>query len=302
MKAKNRRGLMGLLGVLGVLVALNALVSPTDPTSPTDWRSPWPQLRSVAVSGLQVTGASSAVVVVRDAAGWRLGDASGPVADTRRVEQLVQSLVNLEVGPAIDSDDVAAFGLDAPRAVVQLTASDEVLVALDVGRPSPATAGAYVRTGGQIHVTKHPLPDSIAQTPGYFLTREVLRFAQSSISRIDLSTGSSPVVLQRAESGWTLLGQADGAVDDVQVQDFLADLADLRVEAVGPPDALPESTGHIELTTPMGVQRLKVWRLGGDWWAQGPLQDGQVQITPGLLRWWDRPAESWLLSRGVDAP
>jgi hypothetical protein len=263
-------------------VGLNLWLEPSAGDEPDPWSDAWEGLRPSAVDGLRLLGAGPAVSLQRTPGAWQLLTPESGAADVRRVDQLVESISRLSIGPALEIENLDEFGLETPRRTLSLSGGGEPLADLDIGRRAPAGTGTYVQIEGAVHMTRFPLGEAVDADWTFFRTREVLRFPRTAVTAIHI-TGSDPSVhLVRSSAGWQLSGPEPGPADAAKAQAFLDALHELRVEAHGASAGVPLDEREVRLETPDGDTTLQVWRQQERWWAIGPLHRGPVEITPGL--------------------
>jgi hypothetical protein len=285
---------------LAATVGLNLWLEPSAGDEPDPWSDAWDGLRPSAVDGLRLSGAGRVVSLERVPGAWQLLAPEPGAADVRRVDQLVETISRLSIGPALATETLGDFGLEPPRRTVMLSGGGEAVAELAIGRRAPAGAGTYVLIDGEVHMTRFPFGEAVDADWTFFRTREVVRFPRTAVTAVHI-TGSDPSIhMVRGSSGWQLSGPEPAPADGQKVDAFLEALRDLRVEAAGASAGVPLDERQIRLETKSGQTTLQVWTQQDRWWAIGPLHRGPMEITPGLapmlLRgpayWAQAPAEA----------
>jgi hypothetical protein len=290
MTATKQRLLWGLGLAVLTLAGLNLWLEPIEDSNAEAWAQAWPTLRASEVDEVRLTGGAVDLVLARSIGGWEIRSPESRVADTRHVEQLLESVAGLTVGPALKIEGLEPFGLESPVRRVHLSGGGELLGEVAVGRKAPAGSGTYVHLDGQVHMSRFPLEAGMASGVDHYTTREVLRFARSAVDSIRITGGSEPIALDKSSSGWTLGGESAAPE---RVEAFLTALENLRVEAHGASAGVPEDEYRVTLEGGELRTELQIWRQSGRWWATGPLHRGPVEITPGLAPMLGVPAQRW---------
>ncbi len=299
MDPRKQRLLTGLVTGLLVLIGLNLWLEPSEiEEGPSEeWSKALPRIARSGVDQIALEGKGSPIVLKRDGGGWKMappsrlgigGKLALPpteiVADTRRIDQLLESVSRAEVGAPLDVEDLEPHGLKSPLRVVTLSGDGETLGRIEIGRKAPAGVGTYVRTQDQVHMTRQPLGAWVAADFEYFRTREIIQFARSALTRIEITGAEPSVGLTREGSGWWMDGDVRERASQAAVDGLLASMLDLRLVAYGAAAGTPMGERLIKISTPEVTQTLHVWQQGGSWWADSPLHQGPVEITPGLQR------------------
>ncbi len=164
---------------------------------------------------------------------WRItAPVEGP-ADSRAVDTLVQTAAQAERKRTIveSTDDLGAFGLAEPDAVLTIFVDDRPLPALAVGMGTPIGFNAYVRradedavllTGGTVRAAlMKRLPDLRDKT--------VLHFAESDVARLRITPrDGDDVILEREGEGWRIVAPVDARASQATVDNLFGSLRALR--------------------------------------------------------------------------
>jgi len=176
--------------------------------------------------------AARTVVLRRDPQGiWSITDPRDYAADTGEVRSFLSSLRGLRAQDFLDdpADDLARYGLDAPRLLVTLSSGDQsASKSLLLGSEAPGTPKRIYAKRGDGD-TIYLLGDWVIQTLDYdldkFRDRTVLPFdpERATQIRITRKQGES-LTLERLPGGpWTLAG-TEAAPKESAIKRFVDDL------------------------------------------------------------------------------
>ena len=164
---------------------------------------------------------------------WRIVRPIQARADTFAIDQLLDSIANLEKTRTLEDVKPADVGLDKPRATVRLkTADGEKVLKLGAEVPPGGSLVAGLEgEKGTAYVVSDSILTEVDRAPGEWRDRRMLQADRDAIERITLTGGSGgPVVLVRKQDGfWIEKPLADRADKDM-VEGLLADLTGLTAE------------------------------------------------------------------------
>lgn len=179
---------------------------------------------------------------------WSMSGPGYPrmTADAAAVDQLVNELRLASWVHTLErnSNDLHAFGLDTPRAVLSLEmgAIDYRLV---LGKPAPApSGGSYLAISGEgsedaVGIVKQSLVDAILVDPREFLGRALVPYGRSDIEELDLSGAGGTRHLKRDGHRFRFQGMlGERVVDGDALDPLFFHLARLTREGfLGVPEA-----------------------------------------------------------------
>ncbi len=140
--------------------------------------------------------------------------------------------------------DLAAYGLDAPRATVTLNA-----VTLRFGATEPLRHRRYVIADGYVHLIDDRYFDAIANTPANWVDKALLPGAPA-LAAIRLPG----LTVHRGEEGWTMEpARSDLSADALQA--FVDAWRHARALTVKLPDEAPSAQGEVTLVLADGGER-----------------------------------------------
>jgi hypothetical protein len=157
-------------------------------------------------------------------------------ADATAVDQLVTDLGAVRAREFVDApgEDLAAYGLDAPRGAIEIAAGGGEPLRLEIGGEAGGM-GWYGRAGGQVFAADGQLPEALAKAPADWQSRALSARRLYQIDRVDVvAPGAEPLVLEREGPDWKRGGEA---IPYTPVSDFLFAVTDARAERLARRDA-----------------------------------------------------------------
>ena len=209
------------------------------------------QFDSDAVTQVALVYPDRELHLAKDDGGWNITAPLEARADTSAVDNLVNAVNQAEVSRTLDDPqpDLALYGLDSPVATVRLTLEDGTqLPLIRIGKDTPVGYSVYVQRAGEdtILLTPQALRLGMTKQTKDLRDKAVLVFQQERVSQIEVQRPAeteTPVVLRKAENGWTVraaprgrpgqtLGPAptDQQADEASVNTFLSSLSGMRAQ------------------------------------------------------------------------
>lgn len=308
MEDKQTRLLMWLGTMMLVLVAVILLLKPSEDKgdddsgakdSGADFAKVFTDVDAATVQSLTITHGEATATIERTEGGWKMTAPTEIEADSRRVDALLDSLLNLEAQPAMEGAQSAQFGLEPPKVQVQATLDDDRKLTLDIGADTPVGAGTYVRDSTGIRASRARLSYTFDKDPTELRTRELVRFAASEVDRVEIAAPDGSLVdLLRDDHGWWVGGGHVLRADDESVRGLLDALLDLRVETFSEgPVALPVDATRVIVHVGEAHYELDIGAADeGMALVVGPVQPGPALVRlpeSGLTR----PAANWASTR-----
>jgi hypothetical protein len=282
-------------------VAVLVLVKPPadDDKSEGDAFSPafGESIDASTVTGIDLEGPSGTLHLARVDGVWRVTAPIDELADERKVEDVVRTLTELEVGKPLDvaDDSLASFGLDTP-VVARVERGDELPLVARIGKDAPVGMRTYLQIGDdpKVRVSRERVRTAVAMSADDLRDHAVARFDRSEVKRIEIGTPTK-LTLREDELGWWVAGASGGELraDEARVRSFVQDILDVRAD-----DFPPASTW--EGRTPIDALPIRLW-LGGatepalvevdrwsadEWSVTGPAQKAPVRVhlapLPGM--------------------
>ncbi len=168
---------------------------------------------------------------------WRIIDPIGAKADGKRIESLLEGLLNSKVQEFIeeDTDDLNKYGLAHPmKEITFFTDQRDVELSLLLGNKKETSVDTYAKLGNAKNVFLIS-EDSYKGYPGsLFDLRDntVLDFKKEEIDMVELLSPDEKTVLKKdADGQWSIISPIKAKADDFEVNDLLEALSDM--EAIG---------------------------------------------------------------------
>jgi len=307
MNDRQTRLLTILSAVLLVLVAVLVLVKPpADDKEKGESFGPafGETIDGSTVTGVDLTGPAGTLHLARVDGVWRLTAPIDDLADDRKVEDLVRTLTELEIGKPLDVADgsLASFGLDAP-VVAKVERGDALPLVARIGNDAPVGMRTYLQIGDdpKVRVSRERVRSAVAMTVDDLRDHAVARFDHSEVKRIEIGTPTK-LTLREDELGWWVSGGSGGELraDDARVRSFVQDILDVRAddfppastwEGRTPIDALPIRLWLGDATEPTLVE---VDRWAADEWSvSGPAQKTPVRVKLAPLPGMSLAVDPW---------
>ncbi|NEX18243.1 MAG: hypothetical protein C1943_16945 [Halochromatium sp.] len=222
-----------VLLLLAQLVA--ALVLASHPLRPTAADAPLLALRSDQVTQIEIRSADDQVLLARTSAGWTLPALADFPADADKVEQLLQSLMDLQrplpVGTSREAQQRLKVADDNAERTISLASDEGDLVTLLTG-DAPGFHRLFARLAGEEAIYDLPLASfQIASGPDDWVRRDQLRLDAETIERIRQDDWT----LKRVAGNWQLDTGADSVqtkLDQAEMQALLSRIANLSYQGV----------------------------------------------------------------------
>lgn len=196
------------------------------------------------INAIELTVGDQHAVLTKTDGTWH-GDGDLAQLDTDAVEKLLEALEDLHAIDFVDNpEEPAAYGLDAPHAVLKLSVAGNVEpITLRVGKNTPSGRNTYVQVSGQqsVMVISAARARDIAPRPLALRSRTITDFEPGRIRGIELVRGEKHYRLARDAGGpWRLLEPPDAPPDPASTRELANDLARLRARQVVARDAFEQ--------------------------------------------------------------
>jgi hypothetical protein len=193
----------------------------------------FPGITEDAISAVELTTSDGAAARLERVEGaWRLLAPLEFPADPQVAESLVSALANLASETKLESpqgEGVYGLGEGARRVRFRAGEADHELL---VGKATPVGSNTYAKTGasGDIYTVATFRTTSLARSLLDLRDKRVVSFDRDSIDRLAVRWEGGGVVLEKGESGWSLVEPLRGPADTGTLETLLSDLAFLRAD------------------------------------------------------------------------
>ncbi|MGE3181709.1 MAG: DUF4340 domain-containing protein [Phycisphaerae bacterium] len=236
---------------------------------------------------------------------WRQDESEFPLEDAA-IADILEAFESISATDYIeDIEDLAAYGLANPRAVVTVVGENNEAVSLEIGDITKSARNAYVRKSGapEVIVVSGALADRLVVSPVELRSREIYSLDADAITRLTRRSATRNYVLVRGASGWTFESPSEAPVDQAAVNALLGDLSHLRArrvaaeksvdERAAPPDATtitftvdgaPASAGEGDSTPEGGQRELTLFESNDVHYATTDTADAVFELDPTVYR------------------
>lgn len=199
-------------------------------------------INSPNITRLELIRSNETIVAEKSGERWELKQPFAVRASSSAINSLLMELEFAERQRTLTAKELAGvdttgFGLAAPRMQVKLSGKKGAVTVL-IGEPTATKDGLYVQLAGQndVIVVRQHLAERLAIKLDELRERQVLDFAASAVSRIELKSGERVVELTRTkpsgaeQARWTITRPFAARADQQRVSQLLNDLSWLRVQ------------------------------------------------------------------------
>ena len=189
-----------------------------------------------AVSQLTLTYPDRALTLKKtDAGKWRITQPVEADADETTVKNLINAVAEAEVKRTLDEvpQDLTVYGLTTPVVKAQLMLKDgKTLPLISFGKDTPVGFSTYAQKEGNAKVILVPqtLRMSMIKEVKDLRDRTVLTFNDDEVKKLEIRTPDREIVLNKADTGWTLEKPTRAKADDTEVKTFLSNLRSLQAQ------------------------------------------------------------------------
>lgn len=198
----------------------------------------FPQLAGESISKIQLTDDKNTVTLSHDESGWHLDEFGGFPADAGKVDELIGDLAALGARRPvarsaryhatfkIDTDGnmgrVRLWGDGAEKPVADLIVGNSANYhALRVRRHSDDAV--YEVEGLAAH--------DVRADAGAWIETRLIDVEAETLQRVSIVNPKGTLELVKGDAGWTVEGQADGAVDQAKVEALVRKVSGLAIVA-----------------------------------------------------------------------
>lgn len=223
-----------------------------------------------AVTGLTLTSGGTDWSFTRHGETWRLVRPVTDAADAAKVTAVIHAARRASVVQTVTSPDaLASYGLDPP--VASLRIEGPPVPVLDVGTPTPARDGVYVRVRGRPGVLVAGLPEAeplLHANPFVLRDASWIGLEANAISALAIEGNGVRLSLARRGGSWWIETPRRLPAAGVQVERLVKALAGTRVVAIDdratpsdPKLGLGRGAMHIDVTAEGTTRRLVLGAL-----------------------------------------
>lgn len=213
-----------------------------------------------AVQSLRRQAGGDILELVKKGSSWQIVKPADERADDRGMQALLTQLGELRAKriAAYPASDPAAFGLDAPVAVVTIKLNGEGKPAEHVLKIGKTAEGgerfAQVDAGPAVAVLGADLANRLLGAPVTFRDRAIAQFADADKVRVE--RGPRKATFAKPDGTWKLVEPMEAEAEHDELEDFVGALAKLRADALVAERPLPDDLRKYGLDRPEVVYHL----------------------------------------------
>lgn len=192
------------------------------------------QVQTNRAKRIVVTSTDGAVDLTKAGDTWQMstGPAAEPPmpAEFAAVDDLLRILREL-TAVGFEATQMPTFGFANPRATIELEIEGQLEPErFTVGGLTASKTGAYLRNDreGFIAVVKAESADGLVVQAPSFMSRDLLKFAGSMASRIELTRQGDACVLVREQGEWRFTSPVSGKAEATAINNIVTNLSNLR--------------------------------------------------------------------------
>jgi hypothetical protein len=244
---------------------------------------------------------------------WRLTAPQPFSADQDAVNQLVMSTANVTSDRVVEdkASNLSAYGLDAPKLEVDVTAKAGKTTVLKIGDDTPTNSGAYVLLQGdpRVFTVASFVKTGIDKSVNDLRDKRLLTFDQDKLSRVELLAKKLDIEFGRDKDQWQIVKPKPLRADGLQVDEMLRKLKDAKMDlALSDDDAKKAAASFasgapvatVKLTDPSGTQQIEVRKNKDDYFAKSSVLPGVFKATPELGAGVDKTQEDFRTKKLFD--
>lgn len=183
---------------------------------------------------IELTVDSASAVLEKSEGKWRgAGDLDEIEPDA--VADLLHAFEDLRFSEAIDQpDNPAAYGLDAPRAVIRVSTPASIEpVTLRIGKPTESGRNTFAAVDGQssVYYIATPQAERLAVAPISLRARTIVSANVQKLRSLDITRGATRYALE-FDGAWKMTEPAGVLVDASGIRELTNDLVRLRAKKV----------------------------------------------------------------------
>ena len=180
--------------------------------------------------------------LVKDTTGnWRLTSPFQADADSEKVSQMLDDILNKRVKQTLEVTELAQYGLDTPSITLSLWTADETSPAVTffIGKKA-INFSVYVKEKSEAHIflIESSALDDLTKSVTDLRDRSVINFNPETVSGIQFEHGntdstsrSSTIHCEKRDSTWHVGHPIEAKADTQEIESLLSELRSLKVSS-----------------------------------------------------------------------
>ena len=192
----------------------------------------------------------------KDATGnWHLKNPFQAEADSEKVNQMLDDILNKRVKQTLEVTALAQYGLDTPSITLSLWTEQALPAAVfSIGKKA-IHFSVYVKEKSEAHIflIESSALDDLTKSPTDLRDRSVIKFNTETVSNIQLTyfkSHQSPKTLncEKRDGTWRVTYPIEAKADTQEIEDILSELRSLQVSTFEADQAAADTPAQLEKT------------------------------------------------------
>lgn len=165
---------------------------------------------------------------------WQLAKPFHVDADSEKVSQMLDDILNKRVKQTLEATELAQYGLDTPSITLSLwTAGDAPTATFLIGKKA-INFSVYVKEKSEKHIflIESSALDDLTKSPTDLRDRSVIKFNTETVSGIQFKhrdAGSSTINCEKRDGTWHIVQPLEAKADAEEIETLLSELRSLKV-------------------------------------------------------------------------
>ena len=194
--------------------------------------------------------------LVKDATGyWHLKNPFQADADSEKVNQMLDDILNKRVKQTLEVTALAQYGLDTPNITLSLwTEQASPAAVFSIGKKA-INFSVYVKERSEAHIflIESSALDDLTKSPTDLRDRSVIKFNTETVSNIQLTyfkshQSSKTLNCEKRDGTWRVTHPIEAKADTQEIEDILSELRLLQVSTFEADQADADTPAQLEKT------------------------------------------------------
>ncbi|RKU06996.1 hypothetical protein C6503_24810 [Candidatus Poribacteria bacterium] len=174
--------------------------------------------------------------LVKDTAGnWRLTSPFQADADSEKVSQMLDDILNKRVKQTLEVTELAQYGLDTPSITLSLWTAAGTSPTFFIGKKA-INFSVYVKEKSETHIflIESSALDDLTKSPTDLRDRSVIKFNPETVSSIQFThrkAGASTINCEKRGDTWHVIHPIKAKADAEEIESLLSELRALKVSS-----------------------------------------------------------------------
>ena len=171
---------------------------------------------------------------------WRLTSPFLADADTEKVRQMLDDILNKRVKQTLEVTELAQYGLDTPSMTLSLwTEGDAPIATFFIGKKA-INFSVYVKEKSETHIflIESSALDDLTKSPTDLRDRSVIKFNPETVSDIQFkhrdagsTSRSNTINCEKRDGAWQVIHPIEAKADAQEIEILLSELRSLKVSS-----------------------------------------------------------------------